>query len=255
AVGLSLLWRHARRREGQDERRTTNDERPAAEEHGHDHFHWHGGHGHTHADGHAHSHAHGHSNAHGHHHHHDYDRVLAGGRVRFASLLALGISGGIVPCPGALVVLLGAVAMHRVGFGLALILAFSLGLATVLTGIGLLMVSARGILERLPALGDGRWSRKLSVCSAVVVTALGVGLTLQSVGSGGLVRLPGLSPTMLVPLGIGFVLGLRHALDADHLVAVSTIVSEHRSVFRSAWVGVCWGLGHTTSLFVMGLAV
>lgn len=53
-------------------------------------------------------------------------------------------------------------------------------------------------------------------------------------------------------LGLGFVLGLKHATDADHLVAVSTIVSEHRSVWRSAAVGGLWGLGHTAALFVAG---
>jgi ABC-type nickel/cobalt efflux system permease component RcnA len=53
-------------------------------------------------------------------------------------------------------------------------------------------------------------------------------------------------------LGLGFVLGLKHATEADHLVAVSTIVSEHRSVWRSAAVGGLWGLGHTASLFVAG---
>src|SRR5215208_4727289 len=53
-------------------------------------------------------------------------------------------------------------------------------------------------------------------------------------------------------LGLGFVLGLKHATEADHLVAVSTIVSEHRSVWRSAAVGGLWGLGHTASLLAAG---
>src|SRR5215212_2083562 len=53
-------------------------------------------------------------------------------------------------------------------------------------------------------------------------------------------------------LGLGFVLGLKHATEADHLVAVSTIVSEHRSVWRSAAVGGLWGFGHTASLFAAG---
>lgn len=53
-------------------------------------------------------------------------------------------------------------------------------------------------------------------------------------------------------LGLGFVFGLKHATEADHLVAVSTIVSEHRSVWRSAAVGGLWGLGHTASLFAAG---
>ncbi len=56
-------------------------------------------------------------------------------------------------------------------------------------------------------------------------------------------------------LTLGFSLGLRHALDPDHLVAVSTIVSEHKSLARSSLVGTFWGLGHTASLFVIGLVV
>lgn len=61
--------------------------------------------------------------------------------------------------------------------------------------------------------------------------------------------------TPLVPLTLGFLLGLKHALDADHLVAVSTIVSEHKSLVRSSMIGAVWGLGHTTSLFITGIAV
>ncbi len=56
-------------------------------------------------------------------------------------------------------------------------------------------------------------------------------------------------------LGIGFLLGLRHATEADHLAAVSTIVSEKKSVFTATIVGGLWGLGHTISLFVVGLVV
>jgi ABC-type nickel/cobalt efflux system permease component RcnA len=56
-------------------------------------------------------------------------------------------------------------------------------------------------------------------------------------------------------LGLGLVFGLKHATEVDHVVAVSTIVSEHRSVFRSALVGGLWGLGHTTALVVVGIIV
>jgi high-affinity nickel permease len=59
----------------------------------------------------------------------------------------------------------------------------------------------------------------------------------------------------LAILGLGFFLGLRHALDVDHLAAVSTIVSQRRSIWRSALVGVVWGIGHTTSLLVVAIAV
>lgn len=61
--------------------------------------------------------------------------------------------------------------------------------------------------------------------------------------------------SMTAALALGFVLGLRHALDPDHLVAVSTIVSEHKSVARSSLVGTFWGLGHTTSLVAISLVI
>ena len=56
-------------------------------------------------------------------------------------------------------------------------------------------------------------------------------------------------------LGLGFLLGLRHALDVDHLAAVSTIVSARRSLWRSALVGVVWGLGHTASLLAVAVVL
>ncbi len=56
-------------------------------------------------------------------------------------------------------------------------------------------------------------------------------------------------------LGIGLVFGLKHATEVDHVVAVSTIVSQHKSVLRSAVVGAMWGVGHTVSLLVVGAIV
>jgi ABC-type nickel/cobalt efflux system permease component RcnA len=56
-------------------------------------------------------------------------------------------------------------------------------------------------------------------------------------------------------LALGFVLGLRHALDADHLAAVSTFVTEERSLLRASLIGVSWGMGHTAALLVFGLGV
>lgn len=58
---------------------------------------------------------------------------------------------------------------------------------------------------------------------------------------------------ILALLGLGLLFGLKHATDVDHVVAVSTIVSEHKSVFRSALVGGLWGLGHTASLVIVGV--
>jgi ABC-type nickel/cobalt efflux system permease component RcnA len=64
-----------------------------------------------------------------------------------------------------------------------------------------------------------------------------------------------MEPNLLLVLAFGFVLGMEHALDADHVVAVSTMVSQHRSLRRASLVGVVWGLGHTTTLFLVGLGV
>src|SRR6266852_2943884 len=60
---------------------------------------------------------------------------------------------------------------------------------------------------------------------------------------------------LVTVLALGFVLGLKHALDPDHVVAVSTIVGESRSVKRSSLVGTFWGLGHTMSLLLAGIVV
>jgi len=103
-------------------------------------------------------------------------------------LLALGISGGIVPCPAALVVLLSALSMQRVGFGLLLIVAFSLGLAAVLISIGLLMVYARQFMVRFQ--GNGQLAtRWLPLTSSAFIVLFGVGLTWQALMSAGFLRL------------------------------------------------------------------
>src|ERR1700742_3621261 len=61
--------------------------------------------------------------------------------------------------------------------------------------------------------------------------------------------------SVAVALAVGFLQGLRHALDADHLVAVSTIVSEHKSILRSSLIGTFWGIGHTASLAVVSAII
>lgn len=60
---------------------------------------------------------------------------------------------------------------------------------------------------------------------------------------------------LLAALVLGVVLGLKHSLDPDHVVAVSTIVSQYRNPLRSFWVGVSWGLGHTTTLLIIGVTI
>jgi ABC-type nickel/cobalt efflux system permease component RcnA len=108
--------------------------------------------------------------------------------ISLKSLLALGITGGIVPCPAALVVLLGALAFHRVAFGLFLIVAFSAGLAAVLIGFGLAMVYAGRFMSRFGA-GGPLTERWLPLASSAVITVVGVALTLQSLASAGVLRM------------------------------------------------------------------
>ena len=99
------------------------------------------------------------------------------------SLLALGISGGLIPCPTALVVLLSAIALGRIGLGLLLIVAFSAGLAAVLMGVGLLFVHGRRLFDRLPA--ENRLVRLLPLTGAALVIVTGVVMTAQAVASVG----------------------------------------------------------------------
>lgn len=132
-------------------------------------------HGHDHHDHdrvhHHHGHEHGHDHAHGHHHHDP--------AVSLKQLFTLGVTGGIVPCPAALVVLLGAVSLGRIGFGLVLIVAFSAGLAAVLIATGLLVIHARRIL--LAASGEGRIvTRWLPLTSAALITLVGVAMTIRA---------------------------------------------------------------------------
>jgi nickel/cobalt transporter (NicO) family protein len=119
---------------------------------------------------HARAHHHGHE-----HHHHDHDD---GEAISRRGLLAVGISGGILPCPSALVVLLAAISLHRVAFGLVLIVAFSLGLALSITGIGLAAVLAKKAFARRSF--DGLLIRVLPALSALVILAAGVAMTAKA---------------------------------------------------------------------------
>ena len=143
----------------------------------------HSGPEHAHAE-HAHDHAHPHEHAHPHSHSHL--PPTNSGPIGWRNLLALGISGGLLPCPSALVVLLGAIALHRVAFGLLLIVAFSFGLAGVLTGIGLLMVYAARWFGQVRV--PGRVVGLLPVGSSLVVTALGLVLLVEALAQVGLLR-------------------------------------------------------------------
>ncbi|BCL38711.1 nickel/cobalt transporter [Nostoc sp. MS1] len=105
-----------------------------------------------------------------HHHHHPHSKS-----VTTQSLITLGIAGGIVPCPSALVLLLSAIALHQAAYGVVLISAFSLGLASVLVAIGLVVVYAHQWIDRLP--NSGKLLQKLSLVGAIVVIVTGAALS------------------------------------------------------------------------------
>lgn len=143
AIGVSLMLGHAAR---------ISEKKHAEEDHG-EGYHTHFGIGHTH--------------------------VPPKGALSWRNLTALGVSGGIIPCPSALVVLLSAIALQRVGFGLILIVVFSLGLATVLTLLGIAFVFAGRYFERATQKHTGI-IRAMPVVSAVFVTLAGIGITMRA---------------------------------------------------------------------------
>ncbi len=146
--------------------------RGAGHVHSHDHTHEHHHH-HDHDHPHTHTHSHG---TDGHTHSHVPDEIS------WSGLVALGASGGLVPCESALVLLLTAIALRRVGLGLVLLVSFSVGLALVLMAIGVLVIYAKNLLP-----GGGQESghpfyRWMPVASAAVVMVLGVVMTGVSLG-------------------------------------------------------------------------
>jgi ABC-type nickel/cobalt efflux system permease component RcnA len=148
--------------------------------------------GHVHAESDAHRHG-PFGRAHSHPAHSDSDEP-----VSWRSLIGLGIFGGMLPCPSAIVVMLSAIALHRVAFGLLLIVAFSAGLAAVLTGIGLFLVYAGRVADRMPIvralLQHGERGglvsfamRAFPVGSAAVIAAAGLVITLRALADQGLI--------------------------------------------------------------------
>ena len=130
----------------------------------------HAAHPHDHDDEHGHTHERDGHDHHG-HRHHEPD-------MNMRQLLGVGISGGLIPCPTALVVLLAAISLHRVGYGLVLILAFSVGLAAAMTSIGLLAVTAKRAFSRLDF--EAGAVRLLPAISAFVIVGLGLAMTLRA---------------------------------------------------------------------------
>ena len=137
------------------------------------------------SQGHSHSHDHPHTHTHDHSDHSHLPPGADGSPVSWRSLLALGISGGLLPCPSALIVLLGAIALNRIGFGLILVLAFSLGLAGALTAIGMMFIYAGRLFNRFPS--KGKIIRFLPVLSALVVSLIGLMIVLRGLKETGII--------------------------------------------------------------------
>jgi ABC-type nickel/cobalt efflux system permease component RcnA len=195
AIGVSIGWSRLRSLMRGEPLELHQHDHSHAPDHIHDHAHDHvHTYDHSHDEGHSHEHDHLHDHVHDHDPIHDHPDphthshggfthshlpiAADGSAITWRGLLALGISGGILPCPSALVVLLGAVALGRVAFGLVLILVFSLGLATVLTAFGLLLLRAGKLFDRIP--DSDRYARYLAVASAAFIVLVGAGITVQA---------------------------------------------------------------------------
>jgi len=126
----------------------------------------------NHNEDHAHSHAHGHDHSHSH----------VPEEISWKGLVALGASGGLVPCESALVLLLGAIALGRVGLGLLLLLSFSLGLAIVLMAIGIAVLYAKNLIPENKRSSRHPLIRWASIASPAIVLVIGILMTAVSLG-------------------------------------------------------------------------
>jgi ABC-type nickel/cobalt efflux system permease component RcnA len=186
AIGLGVLRSRLR---GRGHSHQAHHDHDHGHSHDHDHEHDHG-HSFTRAGfEHFMDHLRGRDHGHGHAHLHHHDHPPAGDHtVTNRSLIGLGAAAGLIPCPSALVVLLGAIAQHEIALGLLLIVAFSLGLAGTLTGLGLAVVYARKLLPKLGrvSVSDGRAAAlsrvaaALPAASAVVIVGVGCLLTVNA---------------------------------------------------------------------------
>lgn len=135
----------------------------------------------------------GHEPGHAHAHRHDaFGRHVPAGSVEesaapigWRSLFVLGLAGGLIPSTNALIILLAAINVDRPAYGLVLVVAFGLGMAVVLGGLGLVLVFARDHAHRLPAAPSlGRLAAYLPLGAACLIFALGIWLTGQAIGGG-----------------------------------------------------------------------
>lgn len=171
-LGVRLLWQRWLAFRGGESHDHQHDH---DHDHHHDHDHNHP-HSHDHADAHAHAYEHHHGDGHVHSH------LPPAEGIKLSNLLAMGISGGIVPCPEALGIMVIAIGLNRILLGLGLIVSFSFGLAAVLIAIGILLVRSRSFLERFGGVSS-RWSDALPLASAIIVTVLGIGIMVSGLAT------------------------------------------------------------------------
>jgi nickel/cobalt exporter len=133
-------------------------------------------HGHEDADDHGHDHGHGHG--------HDHSHAMPGSTISWRSLFLLGLAGGLIPSTSALLILLGSIAAGRPAFGFILVVAFGLGMAAVMSGVGLALVAARDRFDRIQVDGGmARLREAVPLAAAVVVLGFGVVLTAQAIAT------------------------------------------------------------------------
>lgn len=177
--GLSIVaiggWMLLKRLRGAKHTHSHSHDHDHGHAHTHDHHHDHEHHHHDHPHEHSHAHPHSHGPG-GHTHTHMPDEIS------WSGLVALGASGGLVPCESALVLLLTAIALRRVGLGLVLLVSFSVGLALVLMAIGVLVIYAKNLLPGGGGASGNSFFRWMPVASAAVVMVLGMIMTGVSLG-------------------------------------------------------------------------
>lgn len=147
-----------------------------------------------------------HAHSHAHHHTHEHSHALPGSApLHFPSAVVAAMSGGIAPCPAAIVVLLTALHLHRIGYGLALIVIFSLGLATILTALGMAVVRGAAWLSRRSLFE--RVSRNAPFVTATVISIIGASMLAQGLmGQGVRVHAPTLVALTLAGVTIAAIL-------------------------------------------------
>ncbi|HEX3370852.1 MAG TPA: hypothetical protein VHS56_14830 [Candidatus Cybelea sp.] len=147
---------------------------------------------------------------HRHDHAHSHAHTIPGaGRLHFPSAVVAAMSGGIAPCPAAIVVLLTALRLHRIGYGLFLIVVFSLGLAAILTGLGIAVVHGASWLQRRS--GFEHFAHAAPLLTSIVISTIGSIMVGQALVQQG-VRAPVAGTALIVFLGVALYAAANFAL-------------------------------------------